>query len=53
MNKYNIKYSVRKVNQYKRIAKATKEHTTLKNTLNRGFKQEIRGKVLLTYITYN
>ncbi len=52
MRKYNIICNIRKANPYKRIAKATKEHTTLKNTLNREFKQDIRGKVLLTDITY-
>ncbi len=52
MKKYNIECQVRKANPYKRMAKATKEHTTLKNTLKREFKQEIPGKVLLTDITY-
>ena len=32
--------------------KATKEHTVLSNLLNREFKQNIPGKVLLTDITY-
>ena len=52
MKKYNIVCNIRKVNPYKRMAKATKEHTTLKNTLNREFKQDVVGKVLLTVITY-
>lgn len=52
MKKYNIVCPIRKANPYKRIAKATKEHTTLKNTLNRDFKQKATGKVLLTDITY-
>lgn len=52
MKKYNIICNIRKANPYKRIAKATKEHTTLKNTLNREFKQDVVGKVLLTDITY-
>ena len=52
MKKYTIICPIRKANPYKRIAKATKEHRTLKNTLNREFKQEILGKVLLTDITY-
>ena len=52
MKKYNIVCKIRKANPYKRMAKATKEHTTLKNTLNREFKQDILGKVLLTDITY-
>lgn len=52
MKKYNIVCKIRKANPYKRMAKATKEHTRLKNTLNRDFKQDILGKVLLTDITY-
>ena len=44
--KFNITYS------RKRIAKATKEHTVVPNLLNRNFKQEVPGKVLITYITY-
>ena len=34
------------------MLKATKEHRTLDNILNRNFKQGIPGKVLLTDITY-
>lgn len=52
MKKYNIVCTIRKANPYKKIAKATKEHTTLPNKLNREFKQGIPGKVLLTDITY-
>lgn len=52
MRKYNIVCPIRKSNPYKRIAKATKEHTVVPNLLNRNFKQEIPGKVLLTDITY-
>ena len=52
MRKYNIVCPIRKPNPYKRIAKATKEHTVVPNLLNRNFKQEIPGKVLLTDITY-
>lgn len=52
MKKYRIECPHRKPNPYKRIAKATKEHTTLKNTLDRNFKQGIPFKVLLTDITY-
>ncbi len=52
MRKYNIVCNIRKANPYKRMAKATKEHTTQKNTLQREFKQDIRGKVLLPDITY-
>jgi len=52
MRKYNIICPHRKPNPYKRIAKATKEHSVVPNLLNRNFKQEIPGKVLLTDITY-
>jgi putative transposase len=52
MRKYNIICPYRKPNLYKRIAKATKEHSVVPNLLNRNFKQEIPGKVLLTDITY-
>ena len=34
------------------MAKATQEHRTLPNLLNRQFKQNTHGKVLLTDITY-
>jgi putative transposase len=52
MRKYDIICPIRKANHYKRIMKATKEHTTLPNLLNRNLKQNIPGKVLLTDITY-
>lgn len=52
MRKYNIVCPHRRPNPYKRIAKATKEHTVVPNKLNREFKQGIPGKVLLTDITY-
>lgn len=52
MNKYQIICPHRKANPYKQIAKATKEHNVVKNTLNREFKQATPGKVLLTDITY-
>lgn len=52
MRKYNIVCPHRKSNPYKKIAKATKEHHVVPNTLNREFKQGIPGKVLLTDITY-
>lgn len=52
MKKYNIICPIRKANPYKRIAKATKEHSVVPNLLNRNFKQDIPGKVLLTDITY-
>lgn len=52
MRKYNIICPIRKANPYKRIAKATKEHTVVPNILSREFKQNIPGKVMLTDITY-
>lgn len=52
MRKYNIICPFRKANPYKRLAKATKEHRTVANLLNRNFKQGMPGKVLLTDITY-
>ena len=52
MRKYNIVCPIRKANPYKRMAKATKEHRVVPNLLNRNFKQEVAGKVLLTDITY-
>ncbi len=52
MRKHNIVCPHRKPNKYKQIAKATKEHRTCPNVLNREFKQEIPRKVLLTDISY-
>lgn len=52
MRKYEIVCPIRKANPYKQIAKATKEHTVVSNILNRNFKQDIPGRVLLTDITY-
>lgn len=52
MKKFQIICPIRKANPYRRMAKATKEHRTLPNLLNRQFKQGIAGKVLLTDITY-
>ncbi|MGN8842488.1 IS3 family transposase [Niallia sp. HCP3S3_B10] len=52
MRKYRIVCPHRRPNPYKRIAKATKEHTVVPNKLNREFKQGVPGKVLLTDITY-
>jgi putative transposase len=52
MKKYQIICPIRKANPYRRMMKATKEHTVLPNLLNRNFKQNIPGKVLLTDITY-
>jgi transposase InsO family protein len=52
MRKYEIICPIRKANPYRRMMKATKEHTVLPNLLNREFKQNVPGKVLLTDITY-
>ncbi len=52
MRKYDIICPIRKANPYRRMAKATKEHTVVPNLLNREFKQFVPGKVLLTDITY-
>jgi len=52
MKKYDIVCPIRKSNPYRRIMKATQEHRVLPNLLNRQFKQNIPGKVLLTDITY-
>lgn len=52
MKKYGIICPIRKANPYRRMMKATKEHRVLPNLLNRNFKQNIPGKVLLTDITY-
>nr|WP_252361771.1 IS3 family transposase [Paenibacillus terrae] len=52
MNKFNIRCPIRRANPARRMAKATQEHRTCKNKLNREFKQGLAGKVLLTDITY-
>ena len=52
MRKYSIICPIRHSNPYKKMCKATAEHFTFKNTLNREFKQNVPGKVLLTDITY-
>jgi transposase InsO family protein len=52
MSKYNLVTKIRKANPYRKMAKATQEHRTCPNLLNREFNQEEPGKVLLTDITY-
>nr|WP_246238139.1 IS3 family transposase [Alkalicoccus luteus] len=52
MKKYNIICPIRKANPYRRMMKATHEHRTMPNLLNREFRQGVPGKVLLTDITY-
>ncbi|WP_432613181.1 IS3 family transposase [Halobacillus litoralis] len=52
MKKYNIVCPIRKANPYKRMMKATHEHSVVPHLLNREFNQGIPGKVLMTDITY-
>ena len=52
MKKYSIICPIRKANPYRRMMKATREHTVLPNLLKRNFKQGIPCKILLTDITY-
>jgi transposase InsO family protein len=52
MRKYGIVCPIRKANPYRRMMKATQEHRVLPNLLERNFKQDTPGKVLLTDITY-
>lgn len=52
MNKYGIRTKVRKANPYRNMFKATLEHRTKLNLLNRNFKQIIPYKVFGTDITY-
>src|SRR5213595_2502255 len=52
MKKYSIICPIRKANPYRRMIKATQEHSVVPNLLNREFKQDVPGKVLLTDITY-
>lgn len=52
MKKYDIICPIRKAEPYKQMLKKDLEHRTIENKLNRDFKQEKPGKVLLTDITY-
>ena len=52
MKKYGLKCPIRKANPYRRMMKATKEHSTCENIVNRVFKTGIPYNVLLTDITY-
>ncbi|MEC0302189.1 IS3 family transposase [Terribacillus saccharophilus] len=52
MKKYNLLCKIRRANPYKQIAKATQEHKTCANKLERQFDQQEPNKVLLTDITY-
>ena len=52
MHKYNLFAKIRRKNPYRHLAKATQEHRTMPNILNRQFKQDEPGKVFVTDITY-
>lgn len=52
MKKFNVMTKVRKPNPYRKMAKATQEHTTCPNLLERQFDQGKPEKVFLTDITY-
>lgn len=52
MKKYNLVARIRRANPYKLMMKATQEHKTCQNILERSFNQAEPGKVLLTDITY-
>jgi len=52
MRKYELICPIRRKNPYKQMAKATKEHRTKKNLLQRSFDQGKPYTVLLTDITY-
>ena len=52
MRKYKLVAKVRRTKPYRKLAKATQEHKTVPNHLNRQFRQSEPRKVLLTDITY-
>jgi putative transposase len=52
MKKYQLITKIRRANPYRKMLKATQEHRTCPNLLNREFNQNEPGKVLLTDITY-
>lgn len=52
MKKFNLKCPIRQANPYRRMMKATKDHTTCQNIVDRHFKTGIPYNVLLTDITY-
>ncbi len=52
MAKYSLITKIRRANPYRKMVKATQEHRTCPNLLDRNFNQEEPGKVLLTDITY-
>lgn len=52
MSKYGLKCPIRRVNPYRRMAKALKTSNVAPNLLNREFREHGPRKVLLTDITY-
>lgn len=52
MKKYNLVCKIRRINPYKQMAQATKEHQTCENKLERHFDHQEPQRVLLTDITY-
>ncbi|WP_289142701.1 IS3 family transposase [uncultured Brevibacillus sp.] len=52
MRKFKLVTVIRKANPYRKMAKATQEHRTCPNLLERRFDQGVPEKVLLTDITY-
>jgi putative transposase len=52
MRKYNLVAAIRQANPYRKMAKATQEHHTCPNLLERQFDQGEPEKVFLTDITY-
>lgn len=52
MKKFNLICPIRKANPYKKLMKATKEHSVCENLVNRNFKPGIPYSVLLTDVTY-
>jgi len=52
MRKFNLITKLRRANPYRKMLRATQEHRTCENLLNREFDQGEPGKVLLTDITY-
>lgn len=52
MRENNLITQVRRKNPYRMIMKASQEHRTAANILNRDFKQKVPGKAFCTDITY-
>lgn len=49
---FGLHARIRRAQPYRKMTKATQEHRTVSNHLNREFQQDEPGKVLLTDITY-